>query len=188
MTNDAVPPGSSVERYREYLLVLARVRMSPLLQGKVDPSDIVQETLLKAHEKQQQFSGADEAELAAWLRRILTNTMIDAYRRFVGEGRDVGREVSLQAVEQSSARLEALLADHSSASPSQRGIHNEQLVCLATALEQLPADQRLAVELHHLQGYALEAIAEQMDRTKQAVGGLLRRGMSRLRQLLDESR
>jgi RNA polymerase sigma-70 factor (ECF subfamily) len=187
MTIDAASQGVPLERYREYLLVLARVQMSPLLQGKVDPSDVVQETLLKAHENQQQFSGTTDAELTAWLRRILTNTMIDACRRFAGEGRDVRREVSLAAVEQSSARLEVLLADNPSASPSQRGMHEEQLLRLAGALGRLPADQRSAVELHHLQGYTLEAIAEHMERTKQAVGGLLRRGMSRLRQLLDES-
>ena len=187
MTNDVVPHEFSLERYRDYLLVLARVQMSPLLQGKLDPSDIVQETLLKAHEKKPHFCGTSAMELTTWLRRILTNTMIDACRRFAGQGRNAGREVSLEAVEQSSARLEALLADNPSTSPSQQGMHDEQLLRLAAALGQLPDDQRLAVELHHLQGYKLELIAERMERTKQAVGGLLRRGMRRLRQLLDES-
>jgi RNA polymerase sigma-70 factor (ECF subfamily) len=186
MTQDVVPQGPPLERYREYLLVLARVQLSPLLQGKVDPSDVVQETLLKAHENQGQFKGTSEAELAAWLRRILTNTMIDAGRRFSADGRDVGREFSLEAIEQSSARLEALLAG-SPSTPSQKGMHEERLVRLAAALEQLPEDQRRAVELHHLQGYKVEAVAGQLGRTKQAVGGLLRRGMSRLRQLLDKS-
>lgn len=188
MTTDAVPQGSSVERYREYLLVLARVQMSPILKGKVDPSDVVQETLLKAHKEQKQFRGTTEAELTAWLRNILANTMIDACRRFGGEGRDIGREVSLEAVEQSSARLEALLAGNPSASPGQQMMHEEQLLGLAAALGKLPPDQRTAVELHHLQGYMLEDIAKQMDRTKDAVGGLLRRGMGQLRKLLDESK
>jgi RNA polymerase sigma-70 factor, ECF subfamily len=187
MTNDTVPPEPSLERYREYLLVLARVQLSPLLQTKVEPSDVVQEALLKAHQGQEQFKGATEAELTAWLRRILTNTMIDAFRWFAGEGRDVRREVSLAAVEQSSARLEALLTANPSASPSQHGMREEQLLRLAGALGKLPTDQRTAVELHHLQGYTLETIAEHMGRTKQAVGGLLRRGMSQLRRLLDES-
>lgn len=187
MTNAAVPPLPTPERYREYLLVLARVQMSPLLRGKIDPSDVVQETLLKAHENREQFRGTTAAELTAWLRRILANTMIDAARRFSRDGRDIGREVSLDAVEQSSARLEALLAGDPSYSPSQRGMHEEQLERLAAALSQLPEDQRAAVELHHLQGYKLEDITREMGRSKQAVGGLLRRGMLRLRQLLDES-
>jgi RNA polymerase sigma-70 factor (ECF subfamily) len=188
MTNDSVPQSPSLERYRAYLLVLARLQLSPRLQGKLDPSDVVQETLLKAHEKQDQLRGVSEEELTAWLRRILANTVIDGLRRFGGEGRDVGRERPLETVlEQSSARLEALLAADTASSPAQRTIHQEQLLRLAGALEQLPEDQRIAVEMHHLQEQPLEAIAQQMGKTKQAIGGLLRRGMSKLRQLLDES-
>jgi RNA polymerase sigma-70 factor, ECF subfamily len=187
MTNEAVPPVPSPERYREYLLVLARVQLSPLLRGKIDPSDVVQETLRKAHENRQQFRGTTSVELKAWLRRILVNTMTGEVRRFSGDGRDVGREVSLEAVEQSSARLEALLAGDPLDSPSQRLMHEEQLERLAAALSLLPEDQRTAVELHHLQDSPLEAIAGEMGRSKKAVGGLLRRGMLKLRQLLEES-
>ena len=57
---------------------------------------------------------------------------------------------------------------------------------LATALGQLPEDQRLAIELHHLKGCTVAEAAEQMGRTKNAVVGLLFRGMKRLRQLLQE--
>jgi RNA polymerase sigma-70 factor (ECF subfamily) len=57
---------------------------------------------------------------------------------------------------------------------------------LATALGQLPEDQRLAIELHHLKGRTVAEAAEQMKRTKNAVVGLLFRGMKRLRQLLQE--
>jgi RNA polymerase sigma-70 factor, ECF subfamily len=188
MANDSVPQDSSLERYRAYLLVLARLQLNPRLQGKLDPSDVVQETLLKAHEKQEQLRGVSEEELTAWLRRILANTMIDGLRRFGGAGRDLGRERPLESVlEQSSARLEAMLTADSASSPARRSMQQEQLLRLAAALEQLPEDQRTAVEMHHLQEQPLDAIAQQMGKTKQAIGGLLRRGMSKLRQLLDES-
>src|SRR5438309_11422089 len=67
-----------LESFREYLRLLARMNMDPRLQGRIDPSDIVQQTLLKAHEKQDQFRGKTDAERAAWLRTILANQMADA--------------------------------------------------------------------------------------------------------------
>ena len=91
------------------------------------------------------------------------------------------------AVEDSSVRLEAWLAADQS-SPSERVIRQEQLQQLATALAQLPDDQRTALELQHLRGCSVEAISEQMGRSKSAVGGLLRRGMHRLRELLEADR
>ena len=88
-------------------------------------------------------------------------------------------------LEQSSARLEVWLAADQS-SPSQQIMHGEQLGRLAEALALLPPDQREAVELHHLHGLSVTEVAEQMERTKPAVMGLLFRGLNRLRALLKE--
>jgi RNA polymerase sigma-70 factor (ECF subfamily) len=55
----------SLEAYRDYLRLLAGVQLDPRLRCKLDPSDIVQETLARAHEKRQQFRGTTESERAA---------------------------------------------------------------------------------------------------------------------------
>jgi RNA polymerase sigma-70 factor (ECF subfamily) len=175
--------GVDLEKYRDYLQLLARMEMDPRLQAKLDPSDLVQQTLLKAHQAMGQFSYHSEAEVAAWLRKILVNALIDAVRRFGTGARDLNLERSL---EESASRLEAWLgADDSS--PTERAERNELLLRLAGALDRLPPDQRTAVERKHLRGESLETIAQGMGRSVTAVAGLLRRGISRLQSLLTEA-
>jgi RNA polymerase sigma-70 factor (ECF subfamily) len=183
MSHDPKVAGRPLERYRDYLRLLARLHLAPGLQAKVDPSDIVQQTLVKAHQHRDQFRGGSEAEWAAWLRRILANTLNDALRKYQREVRL--EHAGLNGAEESSARLEAWLeADQSS--PSQHVVRQEQLLRLAAALAQLPPDQRTAVELHHLKDLSVSDIAQQMGRTEPSVTGLLRRGLQKLRELLHE--
>jgi RNA polymerase sigma-70 factor (ECF subfamily) len=177
-----------LERFRPYLRLLGRLHLDRRLQGKLDPSDVVQETLLKAHEKIDQFRGDSDEELAGWLRQILANQLRMAARKFNAGARDVGREQSLEAsLQESSARLERWLADEQS-SPGRMAERKERLLHLADALGQLPEDQRTAVELHHLKGVPVAELAQQMGRSGAAVTNLLYRGLKRLRVLLAEGK
>jgi RNA polymerase sigma-70 factor (ECF subfamily) len=120
------------------------------------------------------------------LRRILARNLCDALRKLATNKRNLVRERSMEeALQASSIRLERWLAAEQS-SPSQQAIRNENLLQLTAALTALPPDQRRAVELHHLHGWSLGQIAEEMGRGKPAVAGLLHRGMERLRKLLAE--
>jgi len=174
-----------LERYRDYLRVLARVQVGTRLRVKLDPSDLVQQTLLRAHEKRGQFRGQTEAEFASWLRQILANQLAKAVRRFATGARDVALERSLEtALDESSSRLEAwLAADY--ASPSEHAAHNEQLLRLARALAALPEDQRRAIELHYIKGAPLAEVGKQLGRGNRAVAGLVFRGLKNLREFLE---
>jgi RNA polymerase sigma-70 factor (ECF subfamily) len=164
--------------------LLARLQLEPRLRGKLDPSDVVQQTLVKAHQNRDQFRGSTDGEQAAWLRRILANTLIDAARKYQ---RELAVEHGLdRALDDSSARLEAWLAADQS-SPSEVVGRQEQLLRMAGALARLPEDQRVAVELHHLRDVSVAEIAAQLGRTEASVAGLLRRGLHKLRELLQTS-
>ncbi|MBI3862057.1 MAG: sigma-70 family RNA polymerase sigma factor [Planctomycetia bacterium] len=186
MTHAPAPDPAGLERYRHYLELLARLQLQPRFRSKLGASDLVQQTLLKAMQNLNQYRGGTEGELAGWLRRILTNTLVDAVRELEGAKRDVALEQSLEeSLAQSSARLEALLQS-SVASPSAQAVRHEELLQMSDALAQLPEDQRLAVELHYLQGCTVPAIAERLDRTERSVAGLVRRGLQNLRTVMTD--
>jgi RNA polymerase sigma-70 factor (ECF subfamily) len=180
MADDAPPGEWPLERYREYLHLLARLRLGAGPRGPQSASDVVQQTLLKAHAHREQFGGQTEAEWRAYLRRILANNIADV-------GRARAREPAVQqGLDQSSARLEEWLAAEQS-SPSQQAQHGEMLLRLAEALAQMPEDERTAVELRFLQQppWPLAEIAKHLGRpSPKAVSGLLERGLKRLRGLM----
>jgi RNA polymerase sigma-70 factor (ECF subfamily) len=82
--------GRLLEKFRAYLHLLARLRLDPRLRGKLDPSDVVQQTLLEAYAKRGQFRGGTEAEWLAWLRQALAHNLADALRAFGQARRDLG--------------------------------------------------------------------------------------------------
>lgn len=178
-------PELAVDKFRTYLLLLARMQIGHKLRAKLDPSDVVQQTLLDAHRQLDQFRGSTPAQMAVWLRRMLACNLADALRTYARGKRDVARERSLQdAVDESSARIESWLQAVQS-SPSQKAVHAEELTRLAQALAELPEAQREAVMLHYWQGQTLAQVAAQLDRTTPAVAGLLQRALKILRARLN---
>src|SRR5262249_53953398 len=172
VTEQTEEQAPDLERFRDYLRLLVRLQIDRRLQGKLDDSGVVQQTLLEAHQSLEQLRGRSEAEVLAWLRKALAHNLADEVRRLSAGKRDVGREESLQeALEQSSARLEAWLAVEDS-SPSQAAERQEQTLRLAAALDQLPEKQRQAVELRHLKGLSLGEVAAEMGCSKPSVDGL----------------
>ena len=140
-------------RYRELLQVMARrLQLDPRLKRRFDSSDLVQETLFKAHQTQKQFHGQTEGERIKWLHQILANTARDKIREAHADKRDPNLERSLDVmVNESSVRLEAWLAAEQS-SPSQKVERQELLLQVSEALNRLPADQGDAIICHHLMG------------------------------------
>lgn len=187
MADDAPSAPPWPDRFRSYLALLARMHFDDRLRRKMDPSDVVQQTLFEAHRALGNFRGRTDAEMAAWLRQILARNLAHAVRDFGREKRNINRERTLEAaVNASSARLEAWLVAEQS-SPSQMAQRKERVLELCDALEQIPESQREALQLHYWQNCTLAEIAERMERTPAAVAGLLKRGLRKLRQRMLES-
>jgi RNA polymerase sigma-70 factor (ECF subfamily) len=173
-----------LERFRSYLVLLARLKLDRKLRGKLDASDVVQQTLMEAHQALNSFRGDDTTAQAAWLRQILARNLANAVRDLTRAKRDVRKERTLQAdIDASASQLEGWLAAEQS-SPSQTMERQERALRLAEALAQLPDSQRDAVVLRHLQGLSLADIAGQLECTTAAVTGLLQRGLKNLRKSL----
>jgi RNA polymerase sigma-70 factor, ECF subfamily len=173
-----------LEEFGDYLKLLARFQIDVRLRSRLDPSDIVQQTLLIAHQKRDQFQGRTNAELARWLRAILASVLAQQKRRYTKHRAE--RAQSLEnAIEETSARLENWIAGDES-TPGRRAAKAEQLVILAGALAELPEDQRTVLELHYLQGISLPKIALEMNKTVASVAGLLYRGAKSLRKRMGD--
>lgn len=155
---------------------MAQRHLDGRLGARVDASDVVQQTCLSAHRNIEQFTGEEEGEFLAWLRQIHEQNIRNIFRDHLGaEKRALGREASADQF----ASLEALTS-----SPSCRAMQGEDAVELARCLERLPVDQANAVRLRHLEGCTIADIARHLERSEQAVAGLLKRGMQQLRELL----
>lgn len=168
------------EPFRSYLQVLAETQMHNRLKSKVDASDIVQQTMLQAYQARQQFRGNSDAEKAGWLRTILGNVLCGVARDFSRKRRDVTREQSIQAVEQSSLKLSNLLSADSS-SPSAALNRHERAGELAQAMLKLTSDQRQAIILKYWHSATLAEIGEKIEKSPEAVAGLIFRGMQKLK-------
>ena len=156
------------------------------LRAKEGSSDIVQQTMLEAHRGFPDFRGKTEAELRAWLKMILTRQLLAVARRYRTDKRAARREVSLHdQMEHSSAQFHRqLVADQTS--PSTEIMKRERSEQLAAALLRLLDDERSAVVLKHYHNWSVAEIALHLGRTEEAVAGLLRRGLKKLREHLRE--
>lgn len=174
------------ERYRNYLKFLARTQLPTHLRARLDPSDIVQQSMLQAHQAADDFRGNSDAELMAWLRTILAGVVSHTVRDQHRGVRDVFKEHNIQQqLDQSSLFLaNALISPLKTPSVV---MHQEEVARnVADLVEELPDAQRDAIVLHYWQQLPLKQVAETLGKSPAAVAGLLQRGLATLREKAEE--
>jgi RNA polymerase sigma-70 factor (ECF subfamily) len=180
--------GRALELNRTYLTLLARTQIDLHLQGRVDASDVVQETFLDACRDFDHFRGSSPGEWVAWLRQILNyNLARVVQRQVVAQKRSARREVSLEqhvaVMERASGRIETALVGGSS-SPSSQAQRSEIAARVADQLARLSSDYREVLVLRNLEGLPFPEVARRMGRSAGAVRILWVRAVDQLRQRL----
>jgi RNA polymerase sigma-70 factor (ECF subfamily) len=177
--------GELLERYRNYLYVVARSQIDLHLSVRASPSDVVQETFLRAARRFESFRGETEGELLAWLRRILVRSIVNAYARHVrSRKRNVHRDRPLKrpsaALDESSRQIDSALAA-SGTSPSSAAMRAEYSMQVADRMVRLPNHYREVIILRNLEGLSFEDVAKRMGKTSVAVRQLWTRAIRRLK-------
>jgi RNA polymerase sigma-70 factor (ECF subfamily) len=170
-------------RYREYVRLLVRCRAKGRLQARVDSSDFVQETLLRAARNIEQFQGTSEEEWCAWLARIAENEVVQQMRHHLGAAKRAASREQPVAESDGLSRLERWFTKAQS-SPSMAAMRKERSLHLADALARLPEDYREVLILRHLEGLDFPDVAQRMNRSAGAVRVLWTRALKKLREAL----
>lgn len=173
-----------IKRLRPVLLTLAEALISPALRVELDASDLVQQTLLEAHQQSQALASYDDGPFFSWLRSALRHNVLDAVKHLSTQKNDAARRVRVSDIEDSFVRLEELLVANDT-SPSEIVQRNEQTEQLLAAIQELSGHQREAVILKHLRGFSLRQVAEELGLSEAATAGLLHRGRKQLVERLE---
>ncbi len=151
--------GELVQKYRNYLLLIANQERDLTLQNKVAPSDIVQESLLTAYQHFEKFVGDSEEELLAWLRQILLNDVCQARRTFRTQKRDIQRE---RPIAFASSGVDRAIADQRK-TPRTKALADEETALLNQAMSQLSEEHRQVIRLRSWSELSFAKIGEQME-------------------------
>jgi RNA polymerase sigma-70 factor (ECF subfamily) len=169
----------ALEPYRDYLTLVARQAIGPMLAGKVGVSDIVQETFLAAQRCAGTFRGRTEPQWRAWLRAILLHHLANQRRHYAAENRRCP-----QLAPGAAPARQLPPAAVAVTPPSRQLMRRERDIALAEALARLPEHYRRVIGWHHDDRLTFGEIAERMGTSPDAAQKLWGRALIRLRELL----
>lgn len=166
----------SIGRLRPWLTLQARRHMGDPKAGQraeADPSDVVQQTLLRAWQAEHQCRSDSPAERLAWLRRILVNTVRENHRRGLAIKR--GGDALVESLPVDIAVIEPVAT-----------FDSDEALRLAEAIESLPADQRHVITRRNFDGADYAVIAGELERSEPATRMMWVRALRGLRRRLGE--
>src|SRR6516162_4427124 len=179
--------GRLLEQHRDRLRRMLGLRLDPRLQGRVDASDVLQETYLEASARLPEYLRNPTMPFFLWLRFLAGQKLVTLHRHHLGtQMRDAGREVSLyrgRLPETSSAALAAQLLGHD-ARPSEAAARAELKIRLQEALNGMDPLDREVLALRHFEQLSWAETAQTMEITEGAASKRYVRALKRLKTIL----
>lgn len=186
-TNDDCIWGEVLAEHRGRLRTMVELRMSRLIRGRLDPSDVVQEAMLDASRRLPEYLQTAEVPFYVWLRSLTKQRLAEAHRRHLGTGlRDAAREVSIDCQGKTavtSATLAARLIGRFT-SPSEAAFRAEQRIVLQQVLDDLSEIDREILVLRHFEEMSNSEAAAALGLQPTAANNRYLRALGRLRTAL----
>ncbi len=176
---DAAAHNEICRQVQTHLAAMAHHNLDDRLRNKLNPSDIVQQTMTRMIHGFGDFRGATSGEFYSWLNTILRNEIHSTRRDLFRDRRDVRREQTLSTPP---SMGDAPLVD--STTPGALALQQEKLQRFRDVIGRLPADYATVVELRGLQEMPFNEIAEKMGRSVNSVTKLYSRALVKLQQEL----
>jgi RNA polymerase sigma-70 factor (ECF subfamily) len=175
-------------RYRDRLKRMVRLRLSRRLQGRVDDSDVLQESFLDVSRRLTEYAEKPGLPFFLWLRHMTGLKLIEVHRRHLGaQMRDADCEVSLHRgglPEADSVSLAAQLLGQLT-TPSQAAAKAETRILVQEALNAMDPVDREVLALKHFEQLSISEIAQTLGLSKAGAGSRYLRAIKRLREFLE---
>jgi RNA polymerase sigma-70 factor (ECF subfamily) len=166
---------------------MVALRLDHRLQGRIDPSDVLQESYLEASRQLAAYLKDPSIPFYLWLRLITGQKLLALHRYHLGtQERDAGREVSLYRgalPAASSAALAAQLLGHGSR-PSEAVMRAERSLRLQDALNSMDPLDREVLALRHFEQLSNAETAQVMGLRESAASKRYVRALQRLKEIL----
>ncbi len=174
-------------QYRERLKTMVRLRLDTRLQGRIDPSDVIQEAYLEASSRLGEFLREPAVPVFVWLRFLTSQKLQELHRHHLCvKRRDARREISLYHEPLPQASSEALAAQllGQDTSPSETAARAENIARLREALESMDARDREVIALRHFEGLSSAETARVLGIREGAGSKRYVRALERLKEIL----
>lgn len=172
---------------RSALRRLVASRLDTNIKGRVDPSDIVQETLIDACRRLDDYLANPSVPFISWLFALADQNAVDAYRRHVvTKKRSVQREQFLDSRASAAQNDIHMHAVSDLTDPGQRAEKQERMAQLQKAISMLSLESQIIVRMRFLEGKTLAEIAEKFDISVDAVAKRAMRSLLKLTEFANE--